>query len=227
MAQLRMAKLEVIQGIPFTVAFRTAPCKWILGPKVDNHQRVLQASTEGIISEETKDGWQVRDAFLNLKTEEECLAFLNQTGIFSQQVGKGRLRWSDFLNWQEVLREFLKLSPPKWAKWLGTVAFESDLISNLVRLHIDFTVQFRWEGDRHFAMVLAQDTLTAILATIYIDHLRRAKFKFCARLDCRRPFELTSKHKRIYCSQYCAHLESVRALRARRKRRGRRHLRKN
>lgn len=50
----------------------------------------------------------------------------------------------------------------------------------------------------------------AIEATITMDLLRKAKIRSCKRSACRKPYEITSRHKRQYCSQYCAHLESMR-----------------
>jgi hypothetical protein len=50
----------------------------------------------------------------------------------------------------------------------------------------------------------------AVLDTITIDFLRKVKFRLCARPDCRTPFPIESRHRREYCCQYCAHIESVR-----------------
>lgn len=49
-----------------------------------------------------------------------------------------------------------------------------------------------------------------LMATVYADLIRGMKFKCCKRGDCGRPFAVESKHKRKFCCQYCAHLESVR-----------------
>jgi hypothetical protein len=59
-------------------------------------------------------------------------------------------------------------------------------------------------------LLRASNCQTAILNAILIDLLRKVKFRLCARPDCRAPFAIESKHRRDYCSQYCAHLESVR-----------------
>lgn len=49
----------------------------------------------------------------------------------------------------------------------------------------------------------------AIRTSITIDFLRKVKFRICPRFDCGRPFAVERKGKR-YCSQYCAHLVSLR-----------------
>ena len=56
----------------------------------------------------------------------------------------------------------------------------------------------------------ALNTFDAILSTIFIDRLRKLRFKVCARPDCATIYELTSRHKRKFCSYDCAHLMTVR-----------------
>jgi hypothetical protein len=50
----------------------------------------------------------------------------------------------------------------------------------------------------------------AIEATITFDFVQGSRFRLCAIKECRFPFKLESDHKRKYCSQYHAHLASVR-----------------
>lgn len=63
------------------------------------------------------------------------------------------------------------------------------------------------------------DTRTALYLTLWIQKLKSAKFRYCKRFDCpdhgpgKRPFSVTRPDK-YYCSQYCAHLESLRKKRA-------------
>ena len=55
--------------------------------------------------------------------------------------------------------------------------------------------------------------LDAIRGSITFDFLRGAKFGICKREDCGTPFEMSHKGK-VYCSQYCGHLVSLRKKRA-------------
>jgi hypothetical protein len=76
-------------------------------------------------------------------------------------------------------------------------------------------------GKSEFAVAETDTTLDALLASVHIDCIRGARFKRCARRDCPekdRIFELDSNHARKYCSPYCAHLASLRRLRARKRR---------
>jgi hypothetical protein len=71
------------------------------------------------------------------------------------------------------------------------------------------------------AYIMTEHGSTAILATIYVDHLRNAEFGICARKDCLKPYEITSKRKRKYCGNACAHLVGMRRTRAKKKSRTR------
>lgn len=61
-----------------------------------------------------------------------------------------------------------------------------------------------------FAQVLVGTALDAILATIYLDSLRGIESQACALAGCEQVFEVNSKHGKRYCSNYHAHLASVR-----------------
>jgi hypothetical protein len=52
--------------------------------------------------------------------------------------------------------------------------------------------------------------LEALRLSVEIDMVRGVKFRQCARKDCCAPYTVETRHKRKYCTQYCAHLASVR-----------------
>lgn len=64
------------------------------------------------------------------------------------------------------------------------------------------------------AEVTPQTAFDAILATVYADKLRGIEFQVCALKDCNETFEKLSEHGKIYCSNYHAHLASIRRKRA-------------
>ncbi len=64
------------------------------------------------------------------------------------------------------------------------------------------------------AEVIAATALDAILATVYVDKLRGIEFQVCALKECNETFEKHSNYGKIYCSNYHAHLASVRRKRA-------------
>lgn len=60
------------------------------------------------------------------------------------------------------------------------------------------------------AYIWVDGVYPSMLATIQFKLLQGAIFRTCARKDCRLPFEVTSRHTRRFCSQYCAHITSLR-----------------
>jgi hypothetical protein len=190
--------------------------------------------------------WELRQEFLSLKTEQEVLDFLNRYGKFAPtwtpaapivsddgseqeqwEIVSGQWGFEDFMRWQAMFRCFLKLSPEKWKSaaesiWpIKTFRLMRDVLRDASKLVIRFqwgASRFEWNWAPHVGVLHAEDVVTAMLATIYVDRLSGKKFGFCVRPDCRKYFEVTSKHKRKYCTPDCAHLQTVRRLRARRKR---------
>jgi hypothetical protein len=61
-----------------------------------------------------------------------------------------------------------------------------------------------------YFLSIAGNCQEAIRTTITLDLLRRVKFRICARPDCASPFPVENRHRRKYCRQYCAHIESIR-----------------
>jgi hypothetical protein len=166
---------------------------------------------------------------LELKTEQDFLDFLTQLGHFSASLAKGddlasgkRGIWGTdaFRCWQKVFRHMLKRSPEKWNDYMQRLrvpGFDTRLMMRALNEASEFRVLFRWRRKRQAAALMANDVVTAIFATIYVDLLRGAKYGFCARPDCNKPFEIESGHRRLYCKMYCAHLEGLRRMRAKQK----------
>ena len=64
------------------------------------------------------------------------------------------------------------------------------------------------------AEVTPATALDAILATVYVDKLRGLDLQVCALKECNETFEKQSDHGKMYCTNYHAHLASVRRKRA-------------
>ena len=158
------------------------------------------------------DPWRMRDEFLRARTLASLAEFLNKYGHFGRgmqpraDVGSeyGRITWKPHIvlpgeiwKHKEAVATGLRSGAAKW--------FE--------RMHFDL---FSRPEFPHFVHS-EHDIQDSLYATITVDFLRGVKFRACARKDCGFLFKLESRHKRRYCSQYCAHLESVR--RNRRKKR--------
>lgn len=179
------------------------------------------------------DALALRNSFMELKTDQEFLTFLNQVGSFTFLAEvEHKYGWTlnELIGCQEMFTELARRSPNTWNEYAqGLISSMSRVPGGIVRaleLRSCHKIEFRWKGAPHgawhggksLALIEATDAVSAILTTIEVDHLRGAKFGACARPDCPKFFEITSHHKRKYCSQYCAHLESLRRMRKRQKR---------
>jgi hypothetical protein len=67
--------------------------------------------------------------------------------------------------------------------------------------------------------IVVYHTRSALYLTLWLQRVRGEKFRYCKRSDCpdhavgKTPFPVTRPDK-VYCSQYCAYLESLRRKRA-------------
>jgi len=212
-------KSDKILEIPATVAFQPTPCTWNVGKDgvfrahISPSHSAQGFDVAGAANMTFPDAWSVRADFLELRDENDCLRFLIGTGLFfrdgaseaGQPIGLDHVRM-----WQRTLVGFLRRRPPVWESKLELVEPNAREIVRMVHLHRHCTVEL---GPGRAAQFIARETFTAILATIHLDHLRGARFHLCARPDCGRPYEVESRHKRRYCTQYCASLESLRRVR--------------
>ncbi len=229
-------RAETVQ-VPIVVVFRATPCVWEvrrtpskkLGQGPGTHSRPRFFARRAGSSGQLYEAWDVRQAFLELRTEEDFLHFLNQYGRFSPKADYAGL-WElrDLRGWQQVFRDLMTHSPATWKEYLEKLTTEKpEFNARRISLALNdprrFTIQFFWKGSARAAILHTQNVVMAIFATIHIDHLAGTKFRMCARPDCSKFFEITSKHKRKYCSQYCGHFESLRRTRKRQKK-GRRKL---
>jgi hypothetical protein len=152
------------------------------------------------------DAWEMRREFLRLKQDSwALLEFLRKWGIWDEtRLGTSTLARDANTSFQNVVfpegiwdvqaryRAAL-VGPPD--EWLGDVD--------------PFKGIYATPMYPHFILEHSQ-CKPAIEATITIDLLKKVKFRKCKRPDCSEVFPLESRHKRLYCSQPCAHLESVR-----------------
>ena len=174
----------------------------------------------------------LRERFMDLRTEKQFLDFLNQFGEFSPLAHAERIygwQMRDLIGCQEMFSELARRSPETWNEFANSLISRKSSVPRgivgAVASSFRHNIEFRWKGSPHsdwmgarnVAVVKTTNVVAAILTIIEIDHLRGVKFKGCARLDCRKFFEPTSNHERIYCNQYCAHLESLRRMRKRQK----------
>ncbi len=181
----------------------------------------------------TFDGYMLREQFMGLRTPQELVTFLNQYGRFSPLPKldvQGGWTFDTLMKFQEVFGALAKLTPDKWTEYANSLMAPQKNGTNILavlgalnwyRNTIEFqpnqTSIWTLKGAKYAGVIETNDVVSTILTTLQIDHVRGAKFRACARRDCKRFYEITTKHKRKYCGPDCAHLETVRRLRRRQK----------
>jgi hypothetical protein len=154
----------------------------------------LPDSGDGPITVELSelDAWQVRGDFLQARSPDVMLGFLQRTGVFSRTTESGYWTFKDLFGFQVVIRRLMETKPLKWREGM----FVHQKILEACIAHRSFQVEFWWAAKSHYAALIANTTLAALLATVHVDHLRGAKFWPCVR--CGKQFELTG-HRKKYC----------------------------
>ena len=213
------------------MAKRTAPKPLILRGELPLEFELHEVSGEWRLEEETlhwkeqaevsgpwprgENALDLRQQFLSIERDDAraLLDFLNRTGSWDGRTKYGLYEfWGD----QNTIRRLLTRNPPP-GHWFEVENFFENFLHELTLNHVV------WQGKRLVASYSLTETREALLLSAWLDFARGAKFRYCARPDCPKhrkntvPYELTSRHRRRYCSQYCAHLESKRRVRAKAK----------
>ena len=136
------------------------------------------------------DPWALREEFLRLEPSiESALAFLNKWGRWNSEE---YVEQAECTQLQQAMREAMTTSPDHW--FSGPYALPSD---------------WRRSTKYPYFGLLTDKIEVALRMTVTSDLLNQAKFKTCARPDCRQPFKIESKHDKKFCSRTCAHVEAV------------------
>jgi hypothetical protein len=155
----------------------------------------------------TGDAWTMRKEFLSMKRDAWSLTeFLRKWGVWDQKkLGSSHLAPGATAGIQNfVVPDGIWELQARYRKAL--VSSPDEWLCNGID---PFRGAYATPMYPHFILEHYECNL-AIEATITIDLLRKVKFRKCKRPDCSEVFALESKHKRLYCGQPCAHLESVR-----------------
>ena len=164
------------------------------------------------------DAWKMRDEFLRLdESNDALLNFLNRWGSWDQSGSLYAVEPTGTalrpigtpvpiailpcLVWErrQELREGMLSKPDLW-------------LSNNAMLG---AMQSR--ATYPYLTITDSTCAKAIETTITLDHLRKTIWRKCARPDCETVFVVESAHGKVYCEQYCGHLESLRRNRAKAK----------
>jgi hypothetical protein len=168
---------------------------------------------------ELEDMRVMRDLFLAAprETVSDILPFLNAVGVW--EAGGAELKLSELQEDEKTIRFVLTGErPPSFAtarRWavakVNDVVF-SKLEKQAMRLNNP-------EAPTALLELAVLDLRGALYLSTWQDLLEKSPYRYCARSDCpdhnptKTPFR-ANRRDQIYCSQYCAHLVSVRNRRA-------------
>jgi hypothetical protein len=145
-----------------------------------------------------RDAWEMRDEFLRIPAgPAEHLEFMQ--------------RWGEF-------REFSKVGPAKVVTLFQINSLRRTIASGMSGPTQDWLENHPWWES--FEIVLGDcfpypswshfQIDSALYATVTVDCWRGTRFSLCERHDCKLPFALTGRSDKRFCTNYCAHLTSVR-----------------
>jgi hypothetical protein len=163
----------------------------------------------------TLDAWTVRSDFLKAQTHVQVLEFLRRTGMFTKkgvynEEGvftnlDAELTFED-LRWVQAWLPKLQHTPiADWGRLQavrGSRRVFTQLLSTLNAGGLPLTL---WKKG---VSIGARNTLEALAATIIIDQIRSARYGRCSRPNCRKEYEMATRHEQKYCSDACAKAES-------------------
>ena len=81
----------------------------------------------------------------------------------------------------------------------------------------DFQARILRENKEPRVVITTTTVMDAVLLSMVVDHVKKARVQKCARQDCGIVFTSDTRHTKKYCCRYCAHIESVRRDRQRKK----------
>jgi hypothetical protein len=116
----------------------------------------------------------------------------------------------DVGEWYELLRTAMTMPMNEWPSLANK--FPARKVDILLQ---PLPIKLEWREGRPVGTMIPRTVIDAVVASIQIDKLLGAEFRYCARPDCKKPFQIESRHRRIYCSTDCAHYIAVKNNRAR------------
>jgi hypothetical protein len=178
------------------------------------------------------DGWELVRRFLSVrvKDEQSIVEFLGAHGNFA--MPEEFIRTAHTKRAQTPVRP-ARLDQDKRSREPAETVFESFLLQGFAAVQ-DYVRRMLVTGSATLATpwqrgwieryeiffadsrsgpeahLLVSGIFHSILATVQFKLVQGATFRTCARKDCRLPFEVTSRHTRRFCTQYCAHITSLR-----------------
>jgi hypothetical protein len=202
--------------LPIEVWFaRIAYCTWALGE--DEDDPMLEVLDRKKLVKRVFRGREYLDALLAINAPEQLVKFMNTYACPFPQgdpinvkyegttVG---FRWSTFVTARENVKQAMRLPIP-------TLLRNPKFKTFFELQHTGVSIERR--GGVYYGEQVMSPSFESCYKVIALERvLANVEFSFCER--CHHPFQVTSKHKRKYCSKECAHAVAQEEYRERKKR---------
>ncbi len=180
------------------------------------------------------DPWEMREEFLGVGQEGGGLMGMTLAyGRFG--TGKDDLmvptewlressaspsRWmlleEEFREWQRLVRAAMTRGMQEWP------SLEQDFPAHKVDLLCrPLSLGVKWQDRKPTGVITCFGVLQAIVATLQIDALLGAEYRFCACVGCGKSFKVVRRDQRYCPDSECAHRQAVRDSRERERKAGR------
>jgi hypothetical protein len=115
-----------------------------------------------------------------------------------------QLLQEEFREWQSLIRAAMTTKMSTWPTLKEKFpAHKVDLLCEPMRLAVE------WQDGRPVGIIRCSGILQALIATLQIDALMDAEYRFCACVGCPKSFKVKRKDQR-YCDEDCKHRQVVR-----------------
>ena len=110
----------------------------------------------------------------------------------------------EFHEWQSLIRAAMTTKMSAWPKLERKFpAHKVNLLCQPMRLAVE------WQNGRPIGIIRCSGVLQGLIATLQIDALMAAEYRFCACVGCPKSFKVKRKDQR-YCDEDCKHRQVVR-----------------
>jgi hypothetical protein len=111
----------------------------------------------------------------------------------------------EFLNWQSLVRTAMRTKITAWPQLKRK--FPPDKITRLCQ---PMPLEIEWRHGHPAGVISCSEMLPALLATLQIDALIGAEYRFCAYIKCGKEFRVTRIDQRYCPGTNCKHNQVVR-----------------
>ena len=163
---------------------------------------------------------EVTEEFLAITTPEDGVQFLMKYGPVNPRKPRSfsvtaTVKWSELLTVQAQIRQLWSTQPKEWKSIRPPEGPNSRLKEEVIYQVMFFHPTGDFSDYPPVLIFHTDNAMSDLTLDLWFTALSGLPSAFCARADCNRLFQKTTKHERKYCSTDCAHIESVRSHRAR------------